>query len=61
MNLVSIFRMPDKQNKAGPSFLQKINSIFKDKIGPGVGFIITIVIVYVVITLFTIYNLLVSL
>ena len=63
MNIASIFGIsgPGKQNKEGLSFLLKLNNFLKDKIGAGVGFIITIVIVYVVITLFTIYNLLVSL
>ena len=63
MNIASIFRISgqDKQNSEGLSFLVKLNNFIKDKIGAGVGFIITIVIAYVVITLFTIYNLLVSL
>ncbi|MEN8155137.1 MAG: hypothetical protein ABFR75_14055 [Acidobacteriota bacterium] len=63
MDIVSIFRSsgPIKQNKSGNTFIIKLNNLFKDKVGVGVGFILSIVIAYIVITLFTIYNLLVSL
>jgi len=63
MNLTSIFRSSElvKQNKTENFFLLKINTLFRDKVGVGVGFILCVVVVYLVITLFTIYNLLVSL
>ena len=63
MNIASIFRSSElvKQNKTGNFVFLKINTLFKNKVGVGVGFILSVVVVYLVITLFTIYNLLVSL
>ncbi len=63
MNITSIFKISglDKNNKVTNSNISKINSFLKKKIGAGVGFIFTIVIVYLIVTLFSIYNLLVGL
>lgn len=63
MDLTSIFRFNgiNKNSKNTSTKILKINSFLKNKIGVGVGFIITIVIIYLIVTLFTIYNLLVGL
>ncbi|MCK5005358.1 MAG: hypothetical protein KAS21_09730 [Candidatus Aminicenantes bacterium] len=63
MNITSIFRFNgiDKRAKAANSNISKINNFLKNKIGVGVGFIFAIVIIYLIVTLFSIYNLLVSL
>ncbi len=63
MNIASIFRSSGllKQNRNGSLFILKLSTLFRDKIGVGVGFILLVVVAYLVITLFTIYNLLVSL
>ena len=63
MDLTSIFRFNgiNKSSKNTSTKILKINSFLKNKIGVGVGFIITIVIIYLIATLFTIYNLLVGL
>jgi len=63
MNLTSILGLSDadKDVKSGDKSSRKFNAFIKNRIGVGVGFIISIVMVYLVVTIITIYNLLVSL
>ncbi|MCK5221413.1 MAG: hypothetical protein KAR14_07530 [Candidatus Aminicenantes bacterium] len=63
MNIISIFRFNgiDKNSKVKNRNILKINNFLKNKIGVGVGFVFTIVIIYLIVTLLSIYNLLVGL
>jgi len=63
MNITSIFRFTgtDKNIKNADSNILRINDFIKNKVGVGVGFIFVIVMIYLIVTLFSIYNLLVSL
>lgn len=63
MSLTSIFRFSGitKNIKDTDGNILRINKFLKNKIGVGVRFIFAIVIIYLIVTLFSIYNLLVSL
>lgn len=63
MNITSIFRFNgiNKNNNGEENKILKINKFLKNKIGVGVGFIFIVITIYVLVTLFTIYNLLVGL
>lgn len=63
MDIASIFRLNGifKNNTKTSNKISIINSFIRNKIGVGVRFVFTIVIIYLIVTLFTIYNLLVGL
>jgi len=62
MNISSIFRHTGSdKTKAAEEKLVKLNVLLKSKVGVGLKFIFSLVIAYLIITFFTIYNLLVGL
>ncbi len=63
MNITSIFGFSGfgRNSKVKESNFFKINNFLKNKIGVGVKLVLTIVIIYLIVTLLSIYNLLVGL
>jgi len=63
MNIISIFKFngTSKNSKVKNRNILKINNFLKNNIGVGVGFVFTIVFIYLIVTLLSIYNLLVGL
>ena len=63
MNLSSIFGSSGfhRENGSGTAIHEKLYRIVKSKAGAGVGIVFFILLLYLAVTLFTIYNLLASL